>query len=87
MCKRNYGGSPLCNFCNDVETAFHLLIGCPVGKLLLWFLTLTVAPLLSGKLSHGFMLSSLVGIDAICWAICITANRATFDEHSMRSLL
>lgn len=96
MKKRNWGGSPLCSFCANDETAKHLFFECSCARY--------VWGVVGRALGAGNIPNSLwqawawfhtywpnrerffmVCMAAVCWAIWKTRNRVTFDAHVMRS--
>ena len=90
MKKRLWPGEPCCSFGDKLETAQHLLFLCPVSRVV-WR---TVGSVLGTDCCpntiwqyYVWMYSFLPGLDkiytvglaAICWAIWLARNRATFE--------
>ena len=96
MKKRNWPGSPVCSFCDGVETANHLFFECSVSRVV-WG---TVGSILGTNLcpnniwqamawAHAFMPGldklHMVLIAAVCWGVWKARNNVTFEEHKLRS--
>lgn len=85
---------PLCTFCDEIETQ-HLLFLCPVSRIIwrvagsmlgteccpnsIWQYYVWMAFL------PGFDKLYTVGLAAICWAIWLARNRATFEPKWINS--
>uniref|UniRef100_A0A8I6Z0C5 Reverse transcriptase zinc-binding domain-containing protein n=1 Tax=Hordeum vulgare subsp. vulgare TaxID=112509 RepID=A0A8I6Z0C5_HORVV len=92
MKKHQWQGDTKCSFCEQSESAQHLFFGCPVARVV-WrtvgaiCLELVMFQNLYGRFIHGYMLflpgfSDVYtgGVAAICWAIWLARNRATFEK-------
>jgi hypothetical protein len=96
MRKRNWPGSSLCSFCNEVETNNHLFFSCSVSKVVWGIVGSTMGTNLvpnsfwqAMTWFHSFLPRDekffVVLIAAICWAIWNVRNKITFEKHVMRS--
>ncbi|XBI75353.1 hypothetical protein VPH35_068732 [Triticum aestivum] len=96
MRRRKWAGNPKCSFCNEVETSQHLFFTCPVARVVwrtvgcvfgtslcpnnLWqYFSWCYIFLPDGAKFYTF------GLAAMCWAIWISRNQATFEHKSLKS--
>lgn len=96
MRKRNRLGSPLCSFCNQVQTNSHIFFSCSISKVVWGVLGVALG---SNCVPNSFWQAMtwlhsfapgedrfyVVLIAAVCWAIWKVRNKITFDKHIMRS--
>jgi hypothetical protein len=94
--KRNWMGSPLCSFCNQVETCDHLFFACNTSKVVWGVLGSTMGASCAPtnfwqamawfhRFNPGFERFFMTLIAATCWAIWTVRNKVTFDDHVLRS--
>jgi hypothetical protein len=94
--KRNWMGSPLCSFCNQVETNDHLFFVCNTSKVVWGVLGSTMGASCAPtnfwqamawfhRFCPGFERFFMILIAATCWAIWTVRNKVTFDDHMLRS--
>jgi hypothetical protein len=94
--KRNWAGSPLCSFCNQVETNNHLFFTCHVSKVVWGILGVAIGARCVPKSFwqamawfHSFIPCMerfyVVLIAAICWVTWSVRNKVTFEKHILRS--
>uniref|UniRef100_A0A8I6WUD9 Reverse transcriptase zinc-binding domain-containing protein n=1 Tax=Hordeum vulgare subsp. vulgare TaxID=112509 RepID=A0A8I6WUD9_HORVV len=91
MKKRQWQGNPKCSFCEQHESAQHLFFGCPVARVV-WrtvgaMFGTSYVPKSIWKVYAwlyaflpGFSDVYTVGLAAICSAIWLARNRATFEK-------
>lgn len=94
MIKRKWQGDPLCYFCNQPESANHLLFQCCVAKAVWAIVAISLGANNVPRsldqcwiwcekwLPFGTKFRTL-GIAAVCWAIWKTRNKTCFEGKAL----
>lgn len=98
MKERKWPGDPKCSFGDNIESSRHLFFTCPVAKVVWHCVGMALGTDLcpnsywqyfSG--CHTFLPYGkkyyIVGLAAVCWAIWLARNRATFEKSRSRCRL
>ena len=96
MRKKKWPGNPCCSFCKQFETVQHLFFNCPVARIV-WrsigvALGIDRCPsnywqyfVWCNKFLPGKQKFYTVGLAAVCWAIWLARNRATFEKKQIKT--
>jgi hypothetical protein len=94
--KRNWMGNPVCSFCNQVETMEHLFFSCSFAKTTWAVLGASIGTILCPRnlwqsivWFYRFLPGGdsfyMIGLAAVCWSIWTVRNKATFENHVVKS--